>query len=686
MKSKSLQTTHLTDPARLDSGDEPICNPLVTETFARVLDQRLRRRSLLQGGLGAAVALVFASPAASLAREIGHDPAAESGLLGFEAIPTSSADSVVVPDGYQVQIILPWGEPITGEYPKFDDRAADNTAEEQAEQVGMHHDGMHFFPARDDSGNERSDAGLLVINHEYIDWLFLHPDGPDLEIPRPVEQVRKELNAHGISIVELKRGEDGQWDKQRSDLNRRITASTPTRFTGPAAGHRLLQTRFSPDGTRGRGTFNNCSHGVTPWGTYLACEENWSGYFANTGDRHPREQARYGVRSEPGRLGLYSRSGWHTVRAEDDPDHEFRRFDATVHGEDATEDFRNEPNQFGWIVEFDPNNSGSSPVKHTAMGRFAHEGVVFQAPREGRRLVAYSGDDARFEYIYKYVSREPYHADTAGPHLLDDGTLYVARFDDDGRGRWIPLRHDENGLNQWNGFHDQGEVLVNTRTAADRVGATPMDRPEWGAVHPDTGEVYFTLTNNGDRPAHNRDAANPRGPNPFGHIIRWHEDQPLPGPGEASTGFRWDIFVFAGDENSGSVNDRALTEANIFAAPDGLWFDPDGRLWIQTDIGRGDMNRGRHATFGNNQMLCADPVTGDIRRFLTGPVGQEITGCITTPDQTTLFVNVQHPGENTSTEQFKAGQWTSHWPGGGDTRPRSATLAITRTDGGKIGA
>jgi uncharacterized protein len=677
----------LQDAARADHGDEPRRTPSRGADFHEVLQGRAAtRRGFVAGGLGAAVVGMFGLPLAGCSAHPARKQSVET-LLGFAPVPTSTADRVTVPAGYRVQVLLPWGEPICGAWPAFDSISAGNSAAEQAEQMGMHHDGMHFFPAQDAQGQSRSDAGLLVINHEYIDWVFLHPHGPTLTVPRPVQEVRKEMNAHGVSVVGIRRAGNGDWEVQRDPRNRRITACTPMRIGGPARGHRLLRTAYSPDGTGARGTMNNCSHGFTPWGTYLTCEENWAEYFATRDAEPPREHRRYGVRSEPGRLGWHSVRGWHAVRPEDDPEGQFRRFDASTIAAFPELDYRNEPNSFGWIVEIDPQDPHSVPVKRTALGRFAHEGIVFQPPQEGRPLVAYSGDDAAFEYIYKYVSRDPYHAASAGSHLLDDGTLYVARFDADGRGRWIALVHGSNGLTAENGFNDQGEVLINARAAADHVGATPMDRPEWGAVHPHTREVYFALSNNVDRTPAQADAANPQGPNRFGHIVRWREDAALPATAADPSveAFRWDIFAFAGDHASGSVQGRELDEADIFAAPDGLWFDPDGRLWIQTDISTRLANTGDHAVFGNNQMLCADPASGDMRRFLVGPVGQEITGVVGTPDQRTLFVNVQHPGESTTLAQFRRGEWTSHWPQGAPHRPRSACLVITREDGGVIG-
>jgi secreted PhoX family phosphatase len=309
--------------------------------------------------------------------------------------------------------------------------------------------------------------------------------------------------------------------------------------------------------------------------------------------------------------------------------------------------------------------------------------VVFAPAAAGKPVVCYSGDDARFEYIYKFVSARPYEPTTASGALLDEGTLYVARFNPDGTGDWLALRPGENGLTPENGFAAIADILVNTRLAADLAGATKMDRPEWGAIDPASGEVYFTLTNNTRRTEAQVDPVNPRALNGFGQIVRWREA----GGDHAATSFAWELFVLAGaKETSRTVARKALGDDNIFACPDGLWCDPDGRLWIQTDIGEEVQNKGPFAVFGNNQMLAADPRTGEIRRFLTGPVGQEITGVIATPDQTTMFVNVQHPGATTSAEDFAAGKLSSHWPDGGTAVPRSATLVITRSDGGKIGA
>lgn len=334
------------------------------------------------------------------------------------------------------------------------------------------------------------------------------------------------------------------------------------------------------------------------------------------------------------------------------------------------------------MVEINPFDPNSVPVKRTALGRFAHEGVIFAPPTTGRPVVCYSGDDARNEYIYKFVSARAYDPATADGRLLDEGTLYVARFNDDGTGQWIALAFGQNGLTPENGFSNQADVLVNTRSAADQVGATKMDRPEWGAVDPRSGQVYFTLTNNASRTQAEVDAANPRALNEFGHIIRWTEA----GNDHAALSFQWDIFLLAGNKATSKVfNRKPLSDASIMGSPDGLWFDRQGRLWIQTDIGEPQQNKGPNAPFGNNQMLAADPATGDIRRFLVGPIGQEITGVASTPDGRTMFINVQHPGATTTPDDFAAGKNVSRWPDGGNGHPRSATVVITKEDGGIIG-
>ena len=659
-----------------EHGDERPSNTSSNPHFEEVLAARIDRRGVLRGGLVAAIGGLFSTTILG-AGILPGTARADSGsaLLGFKPVAVGLADTIVVPEGYRADVLIPWGEPISGTMPAF---AIENSADDQANQIGMHHDGMHFFPI-----DGSAEDGLLVLNHEYVEPRFMHASmaggeygSEDVVIvdgKRDAGEVRKEANAHGVSVVRIRKQADGAWAVVADPLNRRITALTPMAIGGPVAGTDFVKTMYSPDGTATRGTINNCANGFMPWNTYLTCEENWAGYFRNgdTADL-PREQARYGVPTGQGRYA------WELAEGGAD---EFVRFDVSVKGATPADDYRNEANGFGWVVEIDPFDPNSVPVKRTALGRFAHEGVVFAPVIEGRPFVAYSGDDARFEYIYKYVSNAPYAAATADGSLLDEGTLYVARFNADGSGDWLALKHGENGLTEENGFVSQADVLVNTRLAADHVGATKMERPEWGAVDPRTGAVYFTLTNNTRRTQVQVDAANPRAANAFGQIIRWTED----GGEHAATRFAWDLFVIAGDKNqSKTFAGAALGEDNIFACPDGLGFDDDGRLWIQTDIGESEQNKGALEPFGNNQMLCADPATGEIRRFLTGPIGQEITGIAITPDRRTFFINVQHPGATTTEADFKEGRFVSHWPTGSGY-PRSATVVVSKIDGGVVG-
>lgn len=675
---------HDLDPNYLDPNYEPVVNRSGNHPFHEVLAARLQRRSVMKGTVGAALASLMGvtlvgcssdddDDAADSADSSGGSASAAT-ELGFKAIPVSTANQVVVPEGYSAVPFLPWGTPITGAYPEFQADAS-NTGAEQEQQVGMHHDGLHFFPIDQKAGGNSSTEGLLVMNHEYINQDALHPNGPT-EAPnpgdvRPEDEVRKEIAAHGVSVVHIKQDSSGTWDLVfGSPFNRRITGGTEMDIRGPLRGYGKLVTRFSPSATETRGTLNNCSMGPTPWGTYLAAEENWHGYFANSEGNPPREQTRHGV-------GSSTRYDWEKADGGADA---YVRFDVTPGLGDPDTDYRNEANTYGYMVEIDPFTPEAKPQKRTALGRFGHEGVIFAPAVEGKPVVCYSGDDSRFEYIYKFVSSQPYSAATAGGYLLDEGTLYVARFNDDGTGEWLSLSLEDDdfaakvtaangsmvGDINFTGFADQADVLLNTRLAADIAGATPMDRPEWGAVDPNTGEVYFTLTNNSQRTEGQTDAANPIAENRTGHIIRWSEA----GGDHAATSFEWDIFVFAGEQGTETVVDGeavvTLDDDNIFNSPDGLWFDYNGRLWIQTDGSDA-------APYQNNMMLAANPVTREIKRFFVGPVGCEVTGVVTTPDVKTMFVNIQHPEVD--------------WPFGteGD-HPRDATVIVTRDDGGVVGA
>ncbi|WFE26151.1 PhoX family phosphatase [Solwaraspora sp. WMMD791] len=645
--------------------DEISSNPSGNRPMREVMAARAARREVVRGGtviaaaafLGLTGAVGAADPAAAgKGHGSGHGPGTPDRpgrpgrrpLLGFAPVAPSTDDRITVPPGYTAQVLIPWGTPLHRRGPAWR-RDASNTAAEQAQQVGSHHDGMHFFPlGKGPLGNRR---GLLVLNHEYIDQTLHYTDGDAIMTK---EKVDKGLAGHGVTVIEIEQAGD-QWRQVDSKFNRRVTGTTPVAFSGPVSARHPALRANNP----AMGTLNNCSHGYTPWGTYVTCEENWNGYF---GTEDPAwtptaEQARYGINA----TGFDYR--WHLA----DP-----RFDVAENP--------NELNRFGWLVEIDPMNPRSTPVKRTALGRFKHEGATFCESRG--RVVVYSGDDQDGEYVYKFVGDRSWRMQRAlGRDPLDHGTLYVARFDDDGRGTWLPLTFGKGALTRANGWRDQADVLLRTRQAADAVGATPLDRPEWVAVNPVNDDVYLTLTNGTGWPGE----VNPRTPNPYGHIVRWRER----GGDHTATSFEWDVFVLAGDP---AYDPRVqLDETNIFGSPDGIWFDGDGRLWIQTDISNSTQNRADrgHDNLGNNAMLAADPHTGEIRRFLVGPRGAEITGVVTTPDQRTMFVNVQHPGESTTfwgdptPENPRAvSNWPDFDPAG---RPRSATVVIRKVDGGVIG-
>ncbi len=616
----------------------------------------MSRRELLKGAASFAAAGALPLSLAGCA----SGGLKREGTLGFKSVAGSAADMVRVPEGYNARVLLAWGDPIghASGSPAFRQDAS-NSAEDQALQAGMHHDSVHYFPLP--LGSASSSSALLAINHEYTDDGLLHTDA---FANWSAAKVRKSQNAHGMSVVEV-RARDGRWEVVRpSRFARRITAATPMTLSGPAARSPYLRTAADATGAECLGTINNCAHGYTPWGTYLTCEENWDGYFVNSG-AITEDQRRNGVR-EKGRGYRW---------------HEFdERFDAGKHP--------NEPNRFGWVVEVDPYDPRSTPVKRTTLGRFSHEGAWPAVGRDGR-VTLYMGDDRQFEYIYKFVSRDAWNPNdrNANRNLLDHGTLYVAKFHEDGGGEWVELTFGKNKLTPAGGFRDQADVLVRTRAAADAVGATKMDRPEWIAVHPGTNEVYCTLTNNacrGTPQVPGLNAANPRSNNTFGHIIRWREL----GNDPAALKFNWDIFVLAGDPRHSDPAKRGNINGDAFGSPDGLWFDDGGILWIQTDVSTSAMHKGDYERMGNNQMLAADIRTGEIRRFLTGPAGCEVTGVITTPDGRTMFVNIQHPGETASERSNpKAPKAVSSWPDGASGgRPRSATLVIRKNDGGVIGS
>jgi uncharacterized protein len=629
-------------PVMTHIDDSGITNPSDNLWLSDIIASR---RRFLAGGLTAAVAVVAAPKMASATAAFGSEGEKDRKRprLGFTPLAAGlRADTVTVPKGYSWQVLAPWGDPIVPSGPAFAN--GKGTAADQNLQMGMHHDGMHYFPIRKRGRRQR---GLMVINHEYIDQTFLF--GYPGKAPFPdltTEQLDLALAAHGVSIIDIVR-DDGKWLLQESKFARRVTTNTPVEFSGPVAeDHPMLVTGAEP-----RGTVNNCSMGHTPWNTYLACEENFNGYFGSTSpDFKPDPlQARYGLTA----TGFDY--GWHTA-----PD---SRFDLAKNP--------NEPHRFGWVVEIDPFDPDHTPVKRTALGRFKHEGAFVQVSKKDR-VVVYMGDDQDGDYLYKYVSADSYQEMLEhGVSPLDEGTLYVAKFADDGSGIWLAVVHGEGPLTEANGWKDQADVLIRTRLAADALGASKLDRCEWTSVDPVTGTCYVSMTNgSGGRGKVSGDRA-PKVGNPFGQIVRWEEAD---GDHAAMT-FTWEVFLFAGDPTKTTVPNTNVSDENRFGSPDGLWIDQSRRVWIETDVSNSKLHKGDYDRMGNNQMLCADPDTKEVRRFLSGPEGCEITGVIGTPDQKTLFINIQHPGETQpSTFPF------------GTTPPRSCTIVITKDDGGQIGS
>ncbi len=706
--------------------------------FRDILEQHISRRSLITKAASGAVALTLASTLTGC-NDSNDDSGSNNGgippvdpnkkpeKLTFTAVAKNHNDIVTVPEGYEANVIYALGDSINPAFGDWDDNNIPSGPSFQF-RSGDCHDGMHFFGLNTSKNNfdeSVSAEGLLVMNHEYINQTFLHPKGPTkVNGRRPEDEVIRETNAHGVSIVHIKK--DAATQKviidKKSIFNRRITASTEMNFAGVAAGSSLLATRFSPAGRQTRGTHNNCGNGYTPWGTYLTTEENFIGYFARstTDDalRTPEEiiaLKRYGLKAGSG-----SRYGWETAIGQVESQDLYDRWNADVKTAQATQDYRNGPNTFGWMVEIDPFDNRLNPVKRTSLGRFAHEDSACRAVA-GQPLAFYMGDDSKGEYIYKFVSRAVWDVKDvnggygAGDKYMNAGKLYVAKFNNDGTGQWIELAYGKNGLNESNStypFKSQADVVTFARLAGDAVGATKMDRPEWCTVNPVNGEVYVTLTNNSNRGKdYATDAANPRNytdlkdgkttqkGNVNGHIIRFKETDDK----TTAETFKWDIYLFGAEASMASnINLSGLTDNNDLSSPDGMWFDPRGVLWIQTDDGAytdvtncmmlaalpGQIGDGTTATTSNGQqtLVGAKVTDSTLRRFLVGPKQCEITGIAMTPDHKAIFINVQHPGEDSASYATPDSNWpaTQKDPNNKTARPRSATVVITRKDGGVI--
>jgi len=637
-------------------------NPDPREPIGEIIARRYPRRALL-AALGAAAAATEsrAQTRPLPAHSSGNTPDGGPSTLTFPELRHQFAEGDAVAEGYEIQTLIRWGDPILGDAGPFDVRR--QSAEDQAKRFGYNNDYLDFMPLP--KGSRASDRGLLVSNHEYTNTTLMFPGlgtGRQARANASAAQVAIEGQAHGASVVEVRR-EGGRWTYVKdSPLNRRITATTPMRISGPAAGHERMRTNADPTGMRVLGMLNQCAGGNTPWGTIVTTEENFNYYFAagSTLDGPQREHLRrYGIAAQ----GVY---GW---------SRHIDRFDVAKEP--------NEPNRFGWIVEFDPYDPGSVPVKRTALGRFKHECCNHAISADGR-VAFYSGDDERFEFVYKFVTARAWTPNdpAANRDLLDDGVLHAGRFHADGRLEWLPLVFGQGALTEANGFRSQADVVIEARRAATLMGATPMDRPEDVEANPVTGRVYAMLTNNSRRGADRVDPANPRANNVHGHVV----EMIPPGAGtdrvdHAATEARWALFLVAGapGHDAGAQYHRATSGSGWLSCPDNCAFDGKGRIWISTD--------GAQSTSSVADGLYAADTLGPgralTRLFYQAPRGAEVCGPRFTPDDRTLFLAIQHPGEEGGSSFDRP---STRWPDFDPAMPpRPSVIAIVKKDGGAIG-
>ncbi len=605
----------------------------------------LSRRAVLAGGAGlGALGLAGGLLRPAAAHVAGH------GAFEFEEITLEPYAGDRLPAGYRRQVVVRWGDPLFADAPAFD--VARQSPTSAARQFGINNDYTAFLPLPLGSGS--SDHGLLVVNHEYPNPQLMFPG---LDIAGMAENISRDqvdicIAACGVSIVEVRQSA-GQWQVvQGGAYNRRITADTPVRISGPAAGHAKLRTAADPAGMWVLGTHDNCNGGRTPWGTVLTCEEGSADFFAGHVDRHADrahiERNHYGS-------SAHGRYGW--ARFHD-------RFNFDLHP--------NEPNRFEWVVEIDPFDPDAAPVKRTALGRFGHEGAHCALADDGR-VVVYLGDDWEFEYCYRFTSHHPVdpHNRAANRDLLDDGVLAVARFDADGTVRWLPLVWGQGPLTAENGFFSQGDVLIETRRAADLLGATPMDSPEGFEPNPVTGNIYIALTGNGDRTDTN--PANPRPANDHGHILEMIPPMGANGrPDHGADVFNWDVFILCGDPQNPADKARFhpdTSKQGWFVEPDNIGFDPSGRLWVCSD---GPGIRGHDGLW---VMDTIGTERGLPRLFYNPPIQSECCSPAFTPDGQTLFLSIQHPSERAANLAQVLTGWPEFVPG---QPPRPAVIAITR--------
>ena len=634
--------------------DDSITRPALC--FEEIVALRISRRNLLTRG--SMLGLFTLASGNLLARGALSAPQPATPLLTFGEIEKHYRTTHALAEGYDLQLLIRWGDPVLENAPAFNPRA--QSASSQARQFGYNADYIAYLPYP--SGSNQSDHGLLFVNHEYSVARLMFSgftEANELDMASP-ETILVEQQAHGFSIIEVKKLGERWQTIIGSPYNRRATASTPMEIRGPAAGSPRLCTEQDTTGTRVLGTLGNCAGGTTPWGTVLTAEENIDGFFI--GKTFPESEARNHKRMGIGKRPYYA---WGKYES---------RFDA--------EKTPHEPNRFGWIVEIDPFAPDSPPVKRTALGRFKHECATTVTAPDGR-LVLYSGDDQMYEFLYRFVSRDKVNRKnpSANKHLLDDGTLYAARFNDDGTVQWLPLLYGTAPLTSEHGFHSQADVLIEARSAASLMGATPMDRPEDIAIEPSGKQrVYVALTNNKRRTQDEVDAANPRAKNLHGHILE------LTPPDNDHTGalFHWDIFLKAGNPASPEDDAFYATAPSVhgwLSCPDNLTFDPQGNLWISTD--------GQPEKLGLPDGLYATHTSGaergKTRLFFNAPKGAEVTGPCFTPDGSTLFLSVQHPGKEDENSHYDAP--STRWPDFDPTLPpRPSVVAIVKKGGGVIGS
>ncbi|WP_159946953.1 PhoX family phosphatase [Rhizobium sp. 18065] len=625
-----------------DEWDELQNPPPAVTDFDRVVERAVSRRGFL-GVLAMGSAAIAMGSVGNLMNSTSAQAQDAASRFPFKPIAAQTDTTVHVPEGYNWRPLAKWGQPLFSNVADID--PVNGVSLEASDKVfGENTDGMESFLI----GTHQ----VIAVNHEYVNNETNLPNN-EKGMPKSLDDVKILQNMQGVTVMEVAEGADGWEIVIDSPFNRRIHHNTPMKLSGPAAGSDLVKTAADPDGVDCLGTFNNCGAGKTPWGTYLTCEENFNGYFGSTDAnfKMPDDFKRYGIVAE-------TRYGYEQFD---------ERFDVSKNP--------NEPHRTGYVVEIDPSDASSTPIKRTALGRIKHENAAVVIARDGR-VVVYMGDDERGEFLYKYVSNGIYVPGGDTSKLLDEGTLYVAKFSDEGTGEWLALTPDATGMKM-------DEIHVFTRQAASKVGATTMDRPEWVAVNPVAIEAYCALTNNSHRgvlkdgkmrtnaggDVMEISAVNPRESNEFGQIVRWYPENDDHADGK----FKWDLFVMAGNPDvhkdglyAGSSN---INSGNMFNSPDGMMFDSTGLLWIQTD--GEDSNEGDFVGQGNNQMLAGDPATGRIERFLTGPKGGEVTGMTWTGDKRTMFVGIQHPG--------------APFPDGEGKLPRSTIVAVKREDNARIG-